>query len=129
MLKTNSKKAHENVRAYIMDRENCAEYAANFPENPTFADVAKAIYADFYRVYNSDWTKKSYSEQAYFAEWAAGLPGILDTCYYYNRSAVEDIAMILEESEEERKNYSESDAEKLLSTMIYREIKKGVELK
>ena len=125
MLKTNSKKARENVRAYIMERENVAEYAENISNNPTFEEIAAAIYADFYRVYNSDYIHRTYSEQNYFAEWAAGLPGILDTCYYYNRSAVDDLAGILEETETEKAKYKEADAEKLLSYLIYREIEKG----
>ena len=126
MLKTNSKKARENVRAYIMERENVAEYAENIAENPTFEEIAAAIYADFYRVYNSDYAKKTYTPADYFAEWAAGLPGILDTCYYYNRSAVDDLAGILEETEAEKTKYKEADAEKLLSYLIYREIEKAI---
>lgn len=125
MLKTNSKKARENVRAYIMERENVAEYAENISNDPTFEEIAAAIYADFYRVYNSDYVKKTYAPADYFAEWAAGLPGILDTCYYYNRSAVDDLAGILEETETEKAKYKETDAEKLLSYLIYREIEKG----
>lgn len=125
MLKTNSKKARENVRAYIMERENVAEYA-EISKNPTFEEIATAIYADFYRVYNSDYMHRTYSEQDYFAEWAAGLPGILDTCYYYNRSAVDDLAGILEETETEKAKYKEADAEKLLSYLIYREIEKAI---
>lgn len=124
MLKTNSKKARENVRAYIMERENVAEYAENISNDPTFEEIAAAIYADFYRVYNSDYVKKTYAPADYFAEWAAGLPGILDTCYYYNRSAVDDLAGILEETETEKAKYKETDAEKLLSYLIYREIEK-----
>jgi hypothetical protein len=109
-----------------MERENVAEYAENIAENPTFEEIAAAIYADFYRVYNSDWNHKTYSEQAYFAEWAAGLPGILDTCYYYNRSAVADVAAILDETETEAAKFTEADAERLLSYLIYREIVKAI---
>lgn len=126
MLKTNSKKARENVRAYIMERENVAEYAENIAENPTFEEIAAAIYADFYRVYNSDYMHRTYSEQDYFAEWAAGLPGILDTCYYYNRSAVDDLAGILEETETEKARYTEEKAENYLTYLIYSEIEKAI---
>lgn len=125
MLKTNSKKARENIRAYIMERENVAEYA-EISKNPTFEEIAAAIYMDFYRAYNSDYIHRTYLEQDYFAEWAAGLPGILDTCYYYNRSAVDDLAGILEETETEKAKYKEADAEKLLSYLIYREIEKAI---
>ena len=124
MLKTNSKKARENVRAYIMANQNIEEYAGIEPID--FKTVATAIYDDFYRVYNCAYYKRTYTEQNYFAEWAAGLPSILDTCYYYNRSAVDDLGDILEETEAERAKYSEEDAEKMLSYLIYREIKGGI---
>lgn len=57
--------------------------------------------------------------QNIFAEWAAGLPSVLDTCYFYNRSAVDDLAEILEESDSEKAKYSdEQKAEKLLTNLI-----------
>lgn len=123
MLKTNSKKARENIRAYIMNMQNVEEYANVQPT--TFEVVATAIYHDFKRVYESDTIKRTYPESEYFKEWAAGLPGILDTCYYYNRSAVDDLASILEETDTEKARYKESDAESLLSYLLYREIVKG----
>ena len=58
-------------------------------------------------------------------DWCSGLPGVLDTCYYYNRSAVDDLGAILEETDEERARYTEEQAEKMLTTLIYRELKKG----
>ena len=61
-----------------------------------------------------------------FADWCAGLPSILNTCYYYNRSAVDDLGEILEETEEEKEKYTQTEAEKLLTALIYREIKKAV---
>ena len=122
MLKTNSKKARENLRAYIMNNENTEEYAETACN--TFEEVAAAIYADFDRVTNIP-INRGLSLQDRFCEYAAGLPGILDTCYYYNRSAVDDLGDILEETPEERAKYSEEDAEKLLSYLIYREIEKA----
>lgn len=125
MLKTNSKKARENIRAYIMERHNCEEYAPVPADFTQFEAVAAAIYADFYRCYNNDYNRRSYSPGEYFAEWAAGLPGILDTCYYYNRSARADLREILEETPEESEKYSESESERLLSILIYREIERS----
>jgi hypothetical protein len=65
------------------------------------------------------------SEGERFADWAAGLPSILDTCYYYNRSAVDDLGAILEETAEEKARYSEAQAETLLTSLIYRELVRG----
>lgn len=123
MLKTNSKKARENIIAYIMDHENTAEHIGHEPEN--FSEAAAAIYADFLRCYSNDHNRRSYSPGEYFAEWAAGLPSIIDTCYYYNRSARADLCEILEETPEESEKYSESESERLLSILIYREIERS----
>ena len=123
MLKTNSKAARENIRAYIMANANTEEYAETACN--TFEEVAAAIYADFDRVTNIPINRRM-SLQDRFCEYAAGLPSIIDTCYYYNRSAVDDLAEILEETPEERAKYSEDDAERLLSLLIFREIEKAV---
>ena len=39
---------------------------------------------------------------------AAGLPSVLDTCYFYNRSAVDDLGAILEETESEKAKRGET---------------------
>lgn len=46
-------------------------------------------------------------------------------CYYYNRSAVDDLGEILEETDEEKAKYSEQQAEELLSRLIYREMEEA----
>lgn len=128
MLKTNSKKAIENIKNYIVnnfDFTNYEEYT-NEEKPETFETIAKFIYKCFIeeKRYNNDNYK--YSEQAIFLDWCSGLPSVLDTCYFYNRSAVDDLAVILEEAEAEKEKYSEADAEKLLTNLIYREIKKAI---
>lgn len=127
MLKTNSKKARENIRTYIMEHFDPSNYdLKHTPE--TFEETARVILDTFEseKYYHLEYIKaKGISMQSVFAEWCAGLPSILDTCYYYNRSAVDDLAKILEESETEKNRYKESDAEALLTNLIYRELLKG----
>lgn len=124
MLKTNSKKAKENIKAYIMENYNADGYEENEPEAmaKTFEEVATVILADVVRV--EGWRKNT-PKQTMFIEWAKGLPGLLDTCYYYNRSAIEDLKNILEETDEEANRYTEAQAEELLSRLIYRELANG----
>lgn len=126
MLKTNSKKAAENIRAYIMDGFTPEGYTDNPPQEwheiaafilDTFRNEKYHLPQDF-RYYGNN-------EFAAFADWCAGLAGVLDTCYYYNRSAVDDPGAILEETDEEKARYTEEQAEKMLTTLIYRELKKG----
>lgn len=90
-----------------------------------FSVYAHAIYQCFYHeVVKYDKSRKSINEL--FIYWCQGLPTIIDTCYYYNRSAVTDLAMILEESESEKSKFTERQAEEKLTHLIFREIKKAV---
>ena len=124
MMKTNSKKALENIRAYIVNNFTPENY--NLEQSNDFATAAKVIYNCFIEEKSgiNDWGRAS--ESVIFADWCAGLPSIFDTCYYYNRSAVDDLGEILEETEEEKEKYTQTEAEKLLTALIYREIKKAV---
>lgn len=127
MLRSNSKKALENIRAYILENFNGENYGIETPDN--WKDAARIIWDTFTeeklhpeREYNR---RRGYSNQRVFEDWAQGLPSILDTCYYYNRSAAADLAAILEETPEEMNRYSEQDAERMLTYLLFREITKG----
>lgn len=124
MLKSNCKIVHERIRAYILSAENVAEFAPEAP-NETYNDKARAIFAYFMEYYNGDNRNKGsrpMNLQEAFHEWTGGLPAIIDTCYRYNTPAVEMLGDILEETAEERARYSECDAERMLSYLIYREL-------
>lgn len=132
MIRSTSKKAIENLRAYILDifsPENYVGYSIPTEDDvPTeWNDVCKFILATFRD--EKWWCQQDYqyykgSEQAAFFDWCAGLPSVIDTCYYYNRSAADDLARILEETEEEKNKYSETEAEKMLTWLIYRELRR-----
>ena len=122
MLRTNSKKAIENIRKYIIEHFDSENYnfsgdASNFHEVAAF--IYKCFIDEKYKGAEGYYARRGYSMQDIFAEWAAGLPSVLDTCYFYNRSAVDDLAEILEESDSEKAKYSdEQKAEKLLTNLI-----------
>ena len=118
-LKTNSKKARENIQKYIMDNFTGEVYGIETPK--TFQETSEVIL----EVFRNEKQDVRYSEKENFANWAAGLPSILDTCYYYNRSAVDDLGEILEETETEKSRFTETQAEELLSSLIYRELIKA----
>lgn len=119
MLKSNSKKACENIRAYIMDGFTPENYTDTPPQ--TFPEIAAFILDTF----RSEKRYQNGTELELFRDWAQGLPSIIDTCYYYNRSAVDDLGAILEETETEKARFTETEAEKRLTDLIYRELKKG----
>lgn len=122
MLKSNSKKAIDNVKAYIMNNFDGTNYGIEKPQ--TFKETAEIIMHCFYEEVGKH-DKRILSWQNKFTEWLKGLPSIIDSCYYYNRSAVSDVGMILEESESEMNQYTEEKAEELLSWLIFREIYKA----
>ena len=120
MLKTNSKQAKENIKKYIMEHFEPYEEHEKLMEDKPFNEVCKYILdtMNTEKRYN-----RSSTEYETFKDWSQGLPHILDTCYYYNRSAVKDLMVILEETEEDAEKYTESQAEELLTKLLYREIK------
>lgn len=130
MLKTNSKKAAENIRAYIVDGFTPEGYTDNPPQE--FPKIAAFILDTFRNEkYHLPEDRRYYhgSELLAFRGWCAGLAGVLDTCYFYNRSAVDDLGAILEETEQEKARYTEQQAEQLLTDLIYRELLKGEKTK
>ena len=125
MLKTNSKKACENIRAYIVDKADGTNYDVDLPK--TFEGVARWILGTFRKEYYSRPEDKQYfhnNEQAAFISWTQGLPSALDCCFWYNRPAVDDLGNILEQTEAQRNKYSEDAACKMLASLIYRELAK-----
>lgn len=98
-------------------------YSIETPE--TFKDTAAVIMKIFNSEKPAEGAYSRMNEQECFTDWAQGLPSILDTCYYYNRSAVDDLGAILEETAEEKARYSEQNAEQLLTALIYRELVRG----
>jgi hypothetical protein len=127
MLKTNSKKARENIQQYIINHFTPESYTDETIEG--FENIATFIINTFRSEKYS--TKEDFRyykncELDAFSDWCAGLPSVLDTCYYYNRSAIDDVAAILEETETEKSRFSEPEAEKLLTALLYRELIRGL---
>lgn len=126
MLRTNSKKARENVRNYIMtDSDYIAERIECDPDTLTEAQALRSVWeiftAEYYNPIPS--TRRNRSNVFdLFTDWAQGLAlgGLF--LYYYNVSAVKVLGDILEETEEERSKYTEEQAERLLTLLIFREV-------
>lgn len=138
MLKTNSKKAKENLKKYIMDYSEdvftdeidyCQENGEKFTlKIDSYADRCKMLYQRFLEEYCHPWNLKQYKTyQNCFEQWTRGLPCNGLFCYWYNREAKEDLKMILEETETEANRFTEEQAEILLTNLIYREILKNKE--
>ena len=127
MLKTTSKQARENTRRYIMDHFDPCSYGPN-PVPESWADIAAFIMDCFHGEkleHDNRYKAGRISKYDLFFDWCQGLPSVLDTCYYYNRSAVDDLGAILEETPEEKAQYTEEKAEKMLTHIIYMELQRG----
>ena len=95
MLRTNCKQAHENIRDYITEHFTPENYTDTPPT--TFPGICRFVLETYEteKYYSREYADKCHiSDQTIFREWAAGLPSVLDTCYYYNRSAVADLGKI-----------------------------------
>ena len=127
MLRTNSKQARENIRQYITENFTPENYTDE--EITGFENIAKFILdvfkSDYYDGYCNRNVARRYTQAEAFKDWCSGLPSVLDTCYYYNRSAVEDVKNILEETDAEASKYNEQQAEELLTSLINRELIKA----
>lgn len=124
MLRTNSKQAIKNIHNYIIKHSDFSSYDIEYFEKWTFKELSKNLLRVFRNEYINGYNKR-YSEQDNFISWCQGLPSVLDTCYYYNRSAVQELGDILEETEEERNRFTEQQAEEMLTKLIYRELRKN----
>lgn len=133
MLRTNSKEVKNRVKAYIIENvgawyEENAEYfeeqgvkelTALNPES--FEDMAKALQVEFEREYYSNPFHKKHIRFDMFISWAQGLPlnGTFD--FYYNIEAKPIVKAWLEETDAEANRHTEREAERLLTSLIYRE--------
>lgn len=125
MLKTNTKKAAGNIRNYILQDKDYIEEAYGL-KIASEEDMLAAVW-DIFRTEYAGSIEQNYhvAEYRLFKDWASGLALGNLFCYFYNRSAVQDLGDLLEESEAERNRYSEPEAEDMLTRLIYREVTKA----
>ena len=134
MIRSNSRQAKENIRKYIKDwsldtleernewnrKEGGKVWSIDKDEN--IAAMIWDIFQDEKPGSDEYYSRRRMYGVEVFKDWAQGLAMGGLFCYYYNREAVDDLAEILQETEEEKAKYKESDAEELLTRLIYREI-------
>lgn len=123
MLRTTSKKALENIRNYIFENTDVSNYA-DIEQPKNFKEASQVIIDCFWDEYMHGYNLRR-NHQECFINWLSGLPSVFDSCYYYDRSAVDDLGALLEETEEEKAKYTEAQAGEMLSRLIYREVVKA----
>lgn len=132
MLRTNSKKAIENIKKELVESYKAAEEYFTFEGREAkkeFPDICRDVLEAFNleklegnKIYMSG--RVSRSEM--FADWMAGLPTAFPVADdIFLRSAVDFLGTVLEETEEEKNRYTEEKAEKLACSLLFRELEKG----
>lgn len=136
MLRTNSRKAKENIRLWILANYTPEDYTDAFqtetgeytPEN--FPAVSASIMDVFHKEKGVD--VRRYGLEIAFTDWMQGLPSILDIYSLLGGWSVSEIlAEWLEETETEKEAYSKKDEDgiKAMETalhLVFREIQAGV---
>ena len=119
MLKTNNKKVRESIKKWIVDNYDGEGYDL---EAKDFREICENIKSIFEKEKNSRracWCLED------FKQWVEGLPSILNTSPLLC-DGVDILGDILEETEEERSKYDDSQAWDLMASLIFREIDKAV---
>ena len=121
MLKLCSRKCRAKVQCYIL--HSTMTYDEDWFDNfNDAADYIRNVFYDEIIKYCPDYLRIYKSHYNAFEYWCRELPTVLDCSFCCNISAVEVVGDLLEESEAERRLYSESAAEDLLIRLMYREI-------
>lgn len=116
MLKTNSRQAKENLKAYIMASWNLEPEEQGRTWEETQEDIKESFY---FQAYRSEYERRQNKQEA-FKNWLSGLPrGLGD---FFLCQAVEDLGNILNQTEAERNRYTEDQASESLAYLIYREV-------
>lgn len=125
MLKTNSKKAIENIKNFVMQETSFEglDYEGIKKDPETFAEMGRLIWSVYFAEVGK-WNNRREPLQVNFKNWLVGLPSCGLGDFFYKCSAVDILGDILEETEEEKAKFTEEQAEATLSYLIYREIAK-----
>ena len=122
MIKSNTKKAKENILKYVLGAT--ADY---FEIDCNMHVDEVSVYPEIWRAFmrQKDPASRRTSLQSVFYEWATGLAmgGLFD--YFApcdGNTATAILAEILEETPEEAGRYTDDQAEKTLTALIYREV-------
>lgn len=123
MLKTNSRQVKEKVKAFISQIFDASSYDREDLNNAPIEEQIQFIARTCWQELGHEVKRNHSSFQEMFISWCQGLPSLIDTASYYcHSSAVDLVGDMLEQTKEERAKYSEPEAEKLLSYLIYKEV-------
>lgn len=132
MLRTNSRKAMENIRKEIVNSYEAANEYYTFEGREAKTDFNE-ICADILEAFRIEKLENDCyyiagraSKNEMFMDWMQGLPTAFPVADdIFLRSAIDFLGNILEETEEEKARYTEDKAEKLLVTFFTENLRKA----
>lgn len=131
MLKTNSKEVMNRIKNLILESYESAEEYYTFEGRQAqkeYNDICKDIMNVFYiEKRNNDcrWKARRISEQDLFYDWLQGLPTAFPVSDdIFLRNAVDFLGNLLDETDQEKKKYTDEQAEKQCCNLLYRELNK-----
>lgn len=134
MRRTNSKETMEAIKNAIMESYEAAEeyYTYDGKEAKTdYNDICKDILTAFENEkveYDCQYRAVRISKYSLFRDWIAGLPTAFPVSNdIFLGSAVDWLADILDETEEEKARYTDDKAEATACDLLYRELTKHAE--
>ena len=127
MRRTNSKETMEAIKNAIMESYEATEEYYTYDNNDICKDILTAFENEKVK-YDCQYRAGRISKYSLFCDWMAGLPTafpISDDIFL--GSAVDWLADILDETEEEKARYTEDKAEATSCNLLYRELTKHAE--
>lgn len=129
MLRTSSKKVKEKIKAYLINGfEDSGRYSdkdkdiALYRYDEVCDEVLIAFYEQIIEFDKGYYTSPKSNLFDGFVYWVSGLCDEINSIYYYKPIAKDIIAEWLEETEEEKNKYSEEQAERLITSLLWREL-------
>lgn len=126
LLQELNNKQRERLNMYIrsiFDPEGYEECEGYVSADATFSSICNFIYNTFKNEMRYGALGRR-QERDIFEDWCRGLPSIIDTCYYYNRSAAEDYKEIMEYKKGAK--ISDPTAEKYITYLIFQTLKSEI---
>ena len=127
MLRTNTKDVKNAIHEYMLS--HAEDVACNYEIDAADIETIETFSFFMFLTFKAEMLNHDKAYKAgrvsmfeMFKQWAAGLAfsGMFD--YYYHPTAKELVSEWLQETEEEKNRYTESEAEELATRLIYREM-------
>lgn len=135
-LRNNSKKVINSIRDYITESHNEWRIENGLKATTDFKVVAHDVLKQFliekgafHMARFQNFVSRYYgSFQKMFIDYCQGLPSVIDCTYYlyYHMSPTDLLGDWLDQTQEERSKYDESESAEMISKLIYRELTREV---